>query len=38
MSRDTKEMAKACGYFVGVTLGISLVSFGVRKIVEAVFD
>lgn len=38
MSRDIKEMAKCCGYFVGVSIGISLVSLGCRKIVGVILD
>jgi hypothetical protein len=38
MSRDTKEVAKAVGYFIGVSVGISLVCIAVQKVVGAVLD
>lgn len=38
MSNDVKEIAKTTAYFMGVVIGMSIVSIAVRKVVNAAFD
>ncbi|ARV77351.1 hypothetical protein FDI21_gp182 [Pseudomonas phage Noxifer] len=38
MKNDVKEIAKMTGYFMGVVIGLSIVSITVRKVVDAAFD